>query len=49
MHVKNSVHVQVLDFPLFVNDGGASLKDDLKVRCSLIYQPGDNTLQYIIH
>ncbi len=26
------MHAQVLDFPLFVNDGGSSLKTDLGVR-----------------
>ena len=30
------MHAQVLDFPLFVNDGGSSLKTDLGVRWLLI-------------
>ena len=30
--INQLLSVQVLDFPLFVNDGGASLKSDLGVR-----------------
>jgi hypothetical protein len=30
-------HAQVLDFPLFVNDGGNALKNDLGVRLSTLH------------